>query len=82
MRGIVPDAILDRRDKTGFITPGHIKWLRGALSFTLDGHWKELEPYVDLQRLNVILEEYRRGDDRRALLIWRLAMLRLFLRSL
>ncbi|MBU3699612.1 MAG: asparagine synthase (glutamine-hydrolyzing) [Candidatus Kapabacteria bacterium] len=82
MRGIVPDAILDRKDKTGFITPGHIKWLRGALSYTLEGQWKELEPYVDLQRLSTMLDEYRRGDDRRALLIWRLAMLRLFLRSL
>ena len=82
MRGIVPDAILDRRDKTGFITPGHIRWLRGALSYTLEGHWRELEPYIDLRRLNSILESYRSGDNANALLIWRLAMLRMFLRSL
>ncbi|MBK9184730.1 MAG: hypothetical protein IPM83_16980 [Ignavibacteria bacterium] len=46
MRGIVPDAVLDRRDKTGFITPGHIAWLRGELSFLLEGDWKELDGYV------------------------------------
>ncbi|MFN6112682.1 MAG: asparagine synthase (glutamine-hydrolyzing) [Bacteroidota bacterium] len=81
MRGIVPDQILDRKDKTGFITPGHIRWLRGALAHKLDGQWKELEPYIDLQRLGTILEAYRRGDDRNALLIWRLTMLRMFLGS-
>lgn len=82
MRGIVPDAILDRRDKTGFITPGHIKWLRGALSYTLDGSWQAMEPYIDTQRLDSLLQAYRHGDDSNALLIWRLAMLRMFLKSL
>lgn len=32
MRGIVPDAILDRRDKIGFATP-ELRWLRGAESW-------------------------------------------------
>lgn len=81
MRGIVPDAILDRKDKTGFITPGHVSWLRGALSYTLDGSWKDLEPYVDLRRLASLLEAYHRGDNANALLIWRLAMLRMFLQK-
>lgn len=79
MRGVVPDPILDRKDKTGFITPGHIKWLRGALSYTLEGSWKGLEPYIDLRRLEALLDAYRRGDDTNALLIWRLAMLRMFM---
>jgi asparagine synthase (glutamine-hydrolysing) len=82
MRGIVPDAILDRKDKTGFITPGHIKWLRGALSYTLEGSWQGMDPYIDTQRLGSLLDGYRRGDDSNALLIWRLAMLRMFLNSL
>ncbi|MFM8771259.1 MAG: asparagine synthase (glutamine-hydrolyzing) [Candidatus Kapaibacterium sp.] len=81
MRGIVPDQILDRKDKTGFITPGHIKWLRGDLSYTLDGSWKDLEPHIDLRRLDTLLEAYRHGDDSNALLIWRLAMLRLFMQG-
>ena len=81
MRGIVPDQILDRKDKTGFITPGHIKWLRGALSYTLEGSWKDLEPYIDLRRLDTLLNAYRSGDDSNALLIWRLAMLRMFIQG-
>lgn len=32
MRGIVPDAILDRRDKIGFATP-ELRWLSGAESW-------------------------------------------------
>jgi asparagine synthase (glutamine-hydrolysing) len=82
MRGIVPDAILDRKDKTGFITPGHIAWLRGALSHLLDGDWKELDGYVALPELRTILSAYRAGDNRNALFVWRLAMLRAFIRSL
>jgi asparagine synthase (glutamine-hydrolysing) len=34
MRGIVPDAILDRRDKVGFATPERI-WLRGMRAWCL-----------------------------------------------
>ena len=80
MRGIVPDAVLDRKDKTGFITPGHIAWLRGQLSHLLEGDWKELEGYVVRPELMKVLAGYRRGDNRNALFVWRLAMLRAFLR--
>ncbi len=79
MRGIVPDAILDRKDKTGFITPGHIKWLRGDLAYLLEGDWRELDGIVELPRLMAVLDEYRRGNNRHALFVWRLAMLRQFL---
>lgn len=81
MRGIVPDAVLDRKDKTGFITPGHIAWLRGQLSYLLEGDWKELDGYVVRPELMRVLAGYRRGDDRNALFVWRLAMLRAFLRT-
>lgn len=81
MRGVVPDAILDRKDKTGFITPGHVSWLRGALSNLLEGSWKELDGIVQKEALDKLLTLYRAGDNRNALLIWRLAMLRMFLRS-
>jgi asparagine synthase (glutamine-hydrolysing) len=81
MRGIVPDAVLDRRDKTGFITPGHIAWLRGELSSLLEGDWKELDGYVVRPELMKVLAAYRKGDNRNALFVWRLAMLRAFLRT-
>lgn len=79
MRGIVPDQVLDRRDKTGFVTPGHIRWLRGALTHMLDGDWRELLDYVDKNALESIILRYRSGDNRHALFVWRLAMLRKFL---
>lgn len=80
MRGIVPDEVLDRRDKTGFITPGHIKWLRGDLRFLLDGEWRELDGFIDPAAVKKVLAAYHAGDDRHALFVWRLAMLRHFLR--
>ncbi len=48
MRGIVPDEILDRRDKIGFATPER-QWLT-SLSGWVDKTLKEAEriPYVDL----------------------------------
>ncbi len=82
MRGIVPDVVLDRKDKTGFITPGHITWLRGALKPLLDGAWMELADVVDMAALRSVLDVYNAGDNRHALFVWRLAMLRAFVRQL
>ena len=79
MRGIVPNEVLDRKDKTGFITPGHITWLRGALSHTTEGSWKEVEPFIERDKLQSVLSEYRNGNNKNALFVWRLAMLRAFL---
>lgn len=79
MRGIVPDAVLDRADKTGFTTPGHITWLRGSLSYLLDGSWSDLDGLVNRPALNAVLDRYRKGDNTNALFVWRLAMLRAFL---
>ena len=81
MRGIVPDQILDRKDKTGFITPGHIKWLRGDLSYLLDGSWNELSSFVDQHRVTDIVSRYRNGDMKHSLFVWRLAMLRRFIQQ-
>lgn len=79
MRGIVPDDVLDRKDKTGFVTPGHVGWLRGALSHTLEGDWREVAEYVDKNELETVLSSYRAGNNKHALFVWRLVMLRKFL---
>ncbi|NQW30108.1 MAG: asparagine synthase (glutamine-hydrolyzing) [Ignavibacteria bacterium] len=81
MRGIVPDEVLDRKDKTGFITPGHSVWLRGALKHTLDGNWNQISDFVDTQAVQKLVAEYRAGNDQHALFVWRLAMLREFLKG-
>lgn len=80
MRGIVPDAVLDRKDKTGFITPGHSTWLRGKLAPLLDGNWKEVSDYADVGSIKHLVAEYQAGNNAHALFIWRLAMLRAFVR--
>lgn len=81
MRGIVPDAVLDRKDKTGFTTPGHITWLRGSLSHLLEGSWSELDGIVDQGALRKVLSEYKAGDNSNALFVWRLTMLRAWMRT-
>lgn len=78
MRGTVPDEILDRRDKTGFITPGHTRWLRGGLRHLLEGSWSSLDGIADATRIQRCVDDYLAGNDANALFIWRLAMLRLF----
>lgn len=81
MRGIVPDEVLDRKDKTGFITPGHVRWLRGALAPLLDGEWTELYEWVNKDKLHAVLSAYHAGNNQHALFVWRLAMLRAFVRQ-
>jgi asparagine synthase (glutamine-hydrolysing) len=74
MRGIVPDAILDRRDKIGFETPQR-SWLKTA-HLDIDA-WLEgarAYPYVDVDALLPQLDDWRAG--RRSPLsdasVWRL----------
>jgi asparagine synthase (glutamine-hydrolysing) len=79
MRGTVPDAILDRADKTGFITPGHTRWLRGGLRHLVEGSWSELDGIAKLSDVQRHVADYLSGNNKHALFIWRLAMLRLFI---
>ena len=51
MRGIVPDEILDRRDKIGFATPEY-EWLQGV--FESVPSWIEEESELDFLRHDVI----------------------------
>ncbi|NNC82955.1 MAG: asparagine synthase (glutamine-hydrolyzing) [Flavobacteriales bacterium] len=74
MRGIIPKAIEERKDKVAFKTPGDIRWLRGPLGHLLepvDG----LFDILDRSRTMGYLNEFQQGDDRYGKLIWRVAML-------
>ncbi len=73
MKGIVPDAILERRDKVGFETPQRT-WMRAA-SVDLEG-WLDgarAYPFIDVDALQVQLADWSAGrrsplnDD----LVWR-----------
>ena len=54
MRGIVPDEILDRRDKVGFTTP-EFEWLKDFRQ--LDPAWLIDEPELSFMRHDIIREK-------------------------
>jgi len=72
--GILPDAIRDRRDKKGFVTPGENKWLRGPLKHLLDAD-PGTTGFLNRKKCRKLLDAYRRGDNHNAVLVWRLAVL-------
>lgn len=74
LRGITPDAILDRRDKKGFVTPGEVKWLRGPLSWLVDEKMT-VPDFLDPQKIDRLMKAYKAGDNSNAKLIWRIALL-------
>lgn len=46
LRGIVPDAVLDRRDKMGFVTP-QSRWMNGALGEHFEAMCLDSAPALD-----------------------------------
>ncbi len=61
LRGIVPDAVLDRRDKMGFVTP-RSRWMNGALGEHIEAVCLDSASTLD-----------RWVDLRAALHVWRTA---------
>lgn len=75
MRGIMPKPIIDRKDKKGFVTPGESKWLRGAFQPLLEQTKKGQTPFLNHPKVNKVIEDYEKGNNQNARLVWRLAML-------
>ncbi|MFN8153512.1 MAG: asparagine synthase (glutamine-hydrolyzing) [Bacteroidia bacterium] len=75
MKGIMPDAIIHRKDKKGFVTPGEVKWLRGPLKHLLDQNFSDIG-FVDHHKVNKLIDEFKAGNNQHANLIWRIAVLR------
>jgi asparagine synthase (glutamine-hydrolysing) len=74
MRGIIPDSVYNRKDKKGFVTPGESKWLRGPLSRLVSSDMK-IPDFLDKERVGKLLTDYRNGDNSKATMVWRLAVL-------
>ncbi|HNQ12777.1 MAG TPA: asparagine synthase (glutamine-hydrolyzing) [Bacteroidia bacterium] len=74
LSNVLPDAIYNRQDKKGFVTPGESKWLRGPLQHLLDINFSTL-PFLNAKKCKSIVERYKKGDNSLALLTWRLAVL-------
>ncbi len=75
MRDLMPPAITDRKDKKGFVTPGEVKWLRGPLSFLLDQNFKDID-FLQNDKVKLLIDDFKRGDNKNANLVWRLVVLR------
>ena len=69
MRGIVPDAILNRKDKIGFATPEK-DWIC-CISGWVDSFLAEIK-YVPYLRLNSLREEWENIKDGRTQYSWRM----------
>ena len=81
MRGILPDKIRTRKDKVGFVTPGEIKWLRTDLSDLLNtDNWSI--PELDNKRVRTAVQDFLKGDNRHAKILWRLANLNFWIKNL
>jgi asparagine synthase (glutamine-hydrolysing) len=81
LSGILPDAIRDRKDKKGFVTPGENKWLRGPLKHLLEDDFSKLEYWFPRGRLYETIENYKKGDNSKAKLVWRMVALNKWLKA-
>ena len=75
MEGIVPNAILARRDKQPFVGQEMTSWLSGPLKHLLDQPIKLDGLGVDTREASRAILNFKRGDRNRVRLVWRLAML-------
>jgi asparagine synthase (glutamine-hydrolysing) len=80
LHGILPGAIEERKDKQGFVTPGEIKWLRGPLAYLLELDFRQAD-FINRKKANRLVQAFKKGDNRHAVLIWRLATLNYFLKN-
>jgi asparagine synthase (glutamine-hydrolysing) len=77
MRGVVPDVVLDRRDKIGF-SPPTADWMRCGLG----AWWRDLlasrsfrdRGCFDTKAVEKLVSQFDRGDTSVALDIWRMAI--------
>jgi asparagine synthase (glutamine-hydrolysing) len=75
MAGTLPDAIAHRKDKKGFVTPGEVRWLNGPLRFLLEQEFRSVE-FLNHTKVEALIDQFKKGDQRHANLVWRLVVLR------
>lgn len=80
LKGILPEAIAHRKDKKGFVTPGEVKWLRGPLKHLLEQNFNVTGDFLQINRVNKVLSDFKKGDNTNANLVWRLAVLRYWMK--
>ena len=82
MRGLVPDAILDRKDKIGFTTP-EATWLMRERSWVLDTvELSAALPWYEPSALRRTVERALAGREPDGHLLWRLVNLGVWMEAL
>jgi asparagine synthase (glutamine-hydrolysing) len=81
MRPVLPEAIRNRTDKKGFVTPGEVKWLRGNLSHLLDIDYSSI-PQVNKKNVASVIDQFKKGDNSNSNLVWRIASLNHWLKTI
>lgn len=79
LKDILPEAVTYRKDKKGFVTPGEIKWLRGPLRFLIND--EKFPEFIDNIKATKVLNEFKKGDNSNANLVWRLSVLKYWLKN-
>lgn len=80
LSGILPPAIEQRKDKKGFVTPGENKWLRGPLKHLISEEYK-IPEFLKKDMVLKIMNEYKKGDNTNAQMVWRLATLQYWMKN-
>ena len=80
LKGILPKAVYERKDKKGFVTPGEVLWLNGPLKYLLDIDYDRLE-FMNIELVRRQVENYKRGDFSNAKFVWRIACLHYWLKN-
>jgi asparagine synthase (glutamine-hydrolysing) len=80
LRDILPETIVNRKDKKGFVTPGETKWLRGPLHHLMDINYANL-PFLRKDLVKNIMETHSKGDNSKSVLAWRIATLNYWIQN-
>lgn len=81
LKDILPDAVYNRTDKKGFVTPGENKWLRGPLSHLLEANFSN-NNLLRKEKVKQLVDEYKKGNNTHAQLIWRIASLNYWIKNI
>lgn len=79
MSEILPESILTRYDKKGFVTPGEVKWLRGPLKYLVDDLNIDNLDFLQSAKIKNIINAFKMGDNKNANLVWRTVVLNYWL---
>jgi asparagine synthase (glutamine-hydrolysing) len=76
LESFLPDSVTWRRDKKGFVTPGEVLWMNGALKdLLMTPEWTFPKNTVDEAKALKLKKAYESGNMKHAQVVWRLAVL-------